>query len=532
MFQLKVRSKLSGLLFTGVLALSMQAPGLVSSAQDVPTLDYYFGAFQYKPDGLTAVENAANDILVKEIGAKVKLHPLGLADLTAKGPLILSSGQQCDLMSFSQFNPFSPAIASGGLAPIGDLIKQYAPKTYSNFPPDNWNAVTKDGKIYGAPVFVGGVSKAAMWVRADLVAKYNFDWKNATKITDWEPFFDAVLKGENGNVIPLLSSDPYWGRQWWPNLYGYDPISESIGAPGARGMVGVKLDDPTTTVVPVAFTPEYKQAVELARKWYLKGYFLKSVPSDTEMSALRGQLKFAAFEFPGASNSSTNAMSGNEWNGVPILTGFFQDKTVITTGKILSSVYGVCAVSQHPTEAVKFIEAMNTNVDLLNLFNYGIQGKDWVWKDQANKVITYPPGVDGNTVSWNPNTYWQFGDKRLVYLTTPDDIGVLDRDAADLKVAIISPILGFVPDLSTIQNEVAQIATTAKEYCDPVDRGLVDVDTGLKQCQDQLKAAGIDTIVAELQRQINTWKAANSGGAASATSAATMQATAQATAKS
>ena len=60
----------------------------------------------------------------------------------------------------------------------------------------------------------------------------------------WEPFFDAVLKGENGNVIPLISSDPYWGRQWWPNYYGYDPIDGSIGAPGSRGLVGVKLDDP------------------------------------------------------------------------------------------------------------------------------------------------------------------------------------------------------------------------------------------------------------------------------------------------
>src|SRR5579864_6366634 len=125
----KVRSKVSSLLLIGLLAV-MTSGVFAVHAQDVPTLDYYFGAFQYKPDGLAAVENAANAILVKEIGAKVKLHPLGLADLTAKGPLILSSGQSCDLMSFSQFNPFSPAIASGGLAPIGDLIKQYAPTTY------------------------------------------------------------------------------------------------------------------------------------------------------------------------------------------------------------------------------------------------------------------------------------------------------------------------------------------------------------------------------------------------------------------
>lgn len=482
-------------------------PAAAAMAQDVPTLDYYFVAFSYKPDDLQAVEDAANAILVPEIGAKVKLHPLSFTEAPTKGTLILNSGDQCDLMSFSQFIPFAPAVATGGLMDIGDLLQQYAPTVLSNFPQDAWNAVQQNGATYGAPVFVGGVSKAAFWVRGDLTDKYNFDWQNAHTMEAWEPFFDAVLQGEGGDVIPLISSDPYWGRQWWPNYYGYDPISESIGAPGSRGMVGVKVDDPDANVVAVAFTPEYRQAVELARRWYNKGYFLQTPPIDSEMIALRAQLKFAAFEVPFGGNWSTNAMAANEWNAVPIHTGFVQDRMVLTTGSILGSVYGVCAVSQHPTEAVKFIEAMNTNVDLLNLFNYGIEGKHWVWVDEANKIVGYPEGVDGNTVGWNPNTYWQFGDKRLVYLTTPDDIGVLDRDAVDLNQAIISPILGFVPDLTPIQNEVAQLSTVAKQYCDPLDKGLIDVEPGLETCQNQIKSAGIDTIVAELQRQIDAWKA-------------------------
>ena len=53
----------------------------------------------------------------------------------------------------------------------------------------------------------------------------------------------------------------------------------------------------------------------------------------------------------------------------------------------------------------------------------------------------------------------------------------------------------------------AQLASAAKQYCDPVDKGLVDVETGLAECQKQIKAAGIDTIVAELQKQIDAWKA-------------------------
>jgi putative aldouronate transport system substrate-binding protein len=499
-------------MFTTMLTLSalvVMAFGTVRVvAQDIPTLIYYFVAFSFKPEDMAEVQNAVNEILIPEIGAQIELRPLTFTDAPTKGQLILNSGDDCDVMSFSQFNPFNNAVATGGLAPIGDLLNEFAPTTVANLPADAFNAVTSGGQIYGAPVFQGGVSKAAFWVRGDLTDKYNFDWQAATNLDDWETFFDAVLEGEGGDVIPLISSDPFWGRQWFPAYYGYDPISESIGAPGSRGLVGVKIDDPNLQVVAVPFTPEYREAVERAREWYNKGYFLQTPPQDSEMIALRAQNRFAGFQVPFGGNWSTKGMAANEWDGKVIHTAFYQEKMLITTGNILGSVYGVCAVSEHPTEAVKFIEEMNTNVDLLNLFNFGIEGKHWVWVDEANKVIGFPEGVDANSVGWNPNTYWQFGDRRLVYLTTPDDIGVADRDAADLANANISPLLGFVPDVAPIQNELAQLATVAKQYCDPLDKGLVDVDPALAECQSQITAAGIDTIIAELQAQIDAWKAA------------------------
>ncbi|MEO5887437.1 MAG: ABC transporter substrate-binding protein [Anaerolineales bacterium] len=479
----------------------------VAVAQDLPTLDFYYIMLSYDPDDLAAVENAANEILVKQIGAKVKLHPLSFTDAQTKVSLILNSGDACDVMSLGSFIPFPTAVATGGLMDIGDLLTTHAPTLMSQTPPENLNAVKIDGKIYAAPHFSGGSARAGFWVRGDLVEKYQFDWKNAKTWESWEPFFDAVLAGEDGNVIPLISSDPYWGRQWWPNYYGYDSISDSIGAPGARGMVGVKLDDPDAKVVPVAFTPEYRQAAELARKWYLKGYFLKTPPIDSEMIALRSQEKFAAFEILFLGNWSTKNMAANEWNGKEILVAPIQEKTVRTTGSVLGSLQSVCSVSKHPVEAVKFIEEMNKNVDLVNLLEYGVEGKHWVWVDEANKVVGFPEGVDANNVGYVIAGHGSFGDKRLVYLTTPDDIGVLDKDAADAAQAIVSPILGFVPDLSPIQNEMAQLASAAKEYCDPVDKGLVDVESGLAECQNQLKAAGIDAIVAELQKQIDAWKA-------------------------
>jgi putative aldouronate transport system substrate-binding protein len=307
-------------------------------------------------------------------------------------------------------------------------------------------------------------------------------------------------------VTPLISSDPFWGRAWWPNQHGYDPISTNIGAKGDfGGSIGVKMDDPTRKVVSVADTPEYKAAVELNRKWYLKGYYLKTPPADAEMINIRGNLGFAAFYVPFGGFWSTKGMSAAEWKGVPIIHGFVQEqlyKDLYSAG----NSYGVCKTSQHPNEAVKFIEEVNTNADFLNLITFGIQGKHWVWADEANKVVAYPEGVDAKTTGW-PFSSHLGGDQRLQYLTSIDDVGLAERTAEAAKTALLSNIAGFVLDTTPIESDIANVSSAATQYCDPVDRGLVDVETGLKACQDGLKAAGIDKVIAEVQKQIDAWAA-------------------------
>ena len=209
-------------------------------------------------------------------------------------------------------------------------------------------------------------------------------------------------------------------------------------------------------MVAAPWTPEYQQAAELARRWYDKGYFLKTPPTDSEMIAMRSADKFSTFHFPGTGEFSTKAMASNEWNSIPIMTQHLQERPIITTGAIQGSITAVCATSEHPDLAVKYIEEVNTNPDLLNLLNFGIEGKHWVWVDKDKKLISYPEGVDGQTVGYNPNAYWQFGDRHNLYLMDETDIGVFDRIDAGMEKALYSPVLGFTPDRTPIQNEIAQ----------------------------------------------------------------------------
>jgi putative aldouronate transport system substrate-binding protein len=483
--------------------------GAPAASQEVPVLDYYYVAMSAKPEDLQEVEDAANAILEPKIGAKLKLHPLTFADITTKAPLILQSGEACDLMAMSQFNPYNNGVATGGLLALDELLPQNAPKTWAAYPKEIWDAARVNGKIYGSINNTGGwVGYAGMWARQDLLDKYKFDWQNTKTVEEWEPYFDQIVANEEG-VIPLVSTDGYWGRTWFPNYFGYDPVDKGIGAPQSQGIIGVKVDDATRKVVAVPFTAEYKQAAELARRWYDKGYYLKTPPTDSEMGAMRGALKFGVFHFPGTGDFSTKAMASNEWANVPIMTQHLQEKPIITTGSIQGSITAVCAVSKHPDLAVKYIEEVNNNPELYNLLNYGIEGKHWVWVDQAKNLISYPEGVDGQTVGYNPNTYWQFGDRHQLRLMDESDLGVFDRIDEGMQKALFSPVLGFTPNRDPIQNEIAQLSTVAKQYCDPLEKGLVDPVQGLAECQSKLKEAGIDTVLTEIQSQIDAWAKAN-----------------------
>lgn len=187
-----------------------------------------------------------------------------------------------------------------------------------------------------------------------------------------------------------------------------------------------------------------------------------------------------------------------------ILTKPLQPKTLLTTG-IGRTGTAVCSTSKYPDLAVKYIEEVNQNPELYNLLNFGIEGKHWVWKDKANKVIGLPEGQTMETVGWLPNTYWQFGDRRPLYLTDPTDIGVFDRIDKALAEADISPVMGFTFDRKPVENEIAQVNTIAKEY-ERLNRGMVDdIDATLTEYKAKLKEAGIDKIIAEMQRQIDEW---------------------------
>ena len=483
--------------------------GFAQSVPGLPTIKFYFVATNASPTDVTMVQDKINALVAKKVGANVELHPLSFSEITTKIPLLLKTGDDADIVSVTNFDPYISLYQTGGLLALDDLLPKVAGNLYKLYEPQIWNAAKIKGRIYAVPSYSPSVSYPGIWTSKARMDKYKFDWTKVSKWEDYEPYFDAILANEPG-VTPILSTDEYWGRIWFPNYYGWEGVG-SVKSPKGQDLVVVDALKGSTDVFAAPFTKEYESNITLMRKWFNKGYVKKNPPTEMEMNNLRSTGKMAAFLIPFVGEWDTTGMGQAEWGGAVIPQGKMQGRPTIRNISVNTGL-AISKASRSPEQALKFIQESYTNADVQNLLAWGIEGVHWQWKDKAKKIITF---VDGKTVEntgYYPNASDQFRStiNKLSYYRSEGDLLTDQRVADSIKAnSIMSSIFGFVPDMVPVKTAMANVANVAAQYGDPLEKGLVDPKdpkAGLEVYRAKLKEAGIDKIVAELQKQINSWK--------------------------
>ena len=78
-----------------------------------------------------------------------------------------------------------------------------------------------------------------------------------------------------------------------------------------------------------------------------------------------------------------------------------------------------------------------------------------------------------------------------------------------MEKAWAPPLYGFTPSNVNVLNEVAAVSNVVSQYNEVLTFGDVNPAEFYDQFISELKAAGIDTIIAEYQTQADAWLAAN-----------------------
>lgn len=268
--------------------------------------------------------------------------------------------------------------------------------------------------------------------------------------------------------------------------------------------MGVLLDNGKDLKVVNWFeTEEYAAELKKMREWYKAGYISKDAVTVKEstsdiIKAGKGAGNLATLK-PGFDTQESRL------SGMPIVS-YQMLPPVAKTSTVTSIMWGIAKNSENPEKAMQFLNLMYSDKDIVNLLDWGIEGKHYV--KVKDNVIDYPEGVNAGNVGYS-GMGWLFGNQFLSYIFNGDDEQLWEKMKQFNDGAIKSKALGFTFDSSPVKTEFAAVSNVLDQYQAALENGALDPDKTLPEFIGKLKDAGIDKIIAEKQKQLDAWAAAN-----------------------
>ncbi|WP_372638299.1 ABC transporter substrate-binding protein [Cohnella sp.] len=464
--------------------------GTEAKKLDPYVIDWYIIGTSPQPDN-ELVEAEINKIVQPRINATVKMHIIPFGDYDSKMTALLATGEKVDLMFTSNGNMnFSNLIAKGGLVDLTDKLDELAPEAKALLSEGFLQASTIKGKNYTLAAYKEKGSWLGFIANQALMEKYNIDIKSINSLEEMEPAL-RILKENEPTITPILASGnariPYIVNR---HLWNVSPVQSIV----------LKKDGSEYTLV--ADEPEYVASLQTLHRYFQAGYLRKD---SAVMKITKDDYAKSAFAFTQL-KPYVDVQVSNQY-GAPFIYHHF-GKPITTTNDLVGSMMGIPTTSKDPDRVLMFYNMMYHDEELINLVGRGIEGKHYIKKD--DKRIEFPPGTDNGAKSgYNPSTTWAYGNQYLTYLVPgePDDIWEQFKVFNGESEAV--PNLGFNFDSSELKTEIAAIKNVENEFRPTLETGSVNPDDNLPKFKDKLKAAGIDKVLQEINKQYGEWKAEN-----------------------
>lgn len=441
------------------------------------------------PADLEAVEAGINEIVSQYMDATVKLDILEWGVFSDQQKLMLSSGEDIALMF--TFDSSKNYAATNQVRDITDLCGLYAQDALDGLG-IYAEACQINGKYYGLPTFHEYTKTSGLVCRTDILEELNIDPSSVKNWDDLEAVL-AKVKEAHPEMNVLSPVEVGSGILDYYNEGKFDVLTDGIG---------VRMDGDGTEVLNMYDTPEFMELAKLAYDWNKKGYFMADATTVTDT---RQDLLAAGntFGYIGQIHPGT-ATQELKNSGVPVTTIPVGEKA-LTTGNVNFAQYMVPTGCSTPEKAVKLLDIMLTNKDMANLLMYGVEGSDYVIKDEAAGVVGYPDGVDSSNVGWNNET-WLAGNGALAYAWESDSADIWKQYEEFNASAATSPLYGFTFDTTNVKTEITAITNVIKKYKAVICAGYSEPEEAVAQMVSELQASGIDRIVEEAKTQIDAWK--------------------------
>lgn len=472
------------------------APATEAAPAEVQTVKFALITLMTVPnlDAIQVVEDEVNRYLAEsgETRYVLDLSVVNVADYLTNIPMELAAGTGPDVIMMLGTMP--TYVDNGYVIPMDEYMETELKETADLIGPI-MNSGKIDGSVYMIPRYYGTVLDWKFIYNNDL-ADGIYDMSTVTDMDSLEPALAALKEAYPAEHF-LVYSDQF------PMIFSYETNTSQVGEYAATVGDG-------TTLVNFYETEAYKTAIKTAYEWRQKGYL------DPEGSTNTLTHDEAVF-----SGSSKGVIMGHS---APVdgiadmfdeMNAYGADFGAVTIG--YSDLYtdnvgvGISYTSTAPELAANFINHLYVDEYLWNTLIYGVEGQDYNWNED-HTLVAYPEGMDGFSIPYMGMMYsCGIIGNGFFYLPFEDtNAGNSPEYGMELmKAAWAPPLYGFTPSNANVLNEVAAVSNVVSQYNEVLTYGDVNPDEFYDQFISELKAAGIDTIIAEYQTQADAWLAAN-----------------------
>ena len=461
------------------------------SSIDVSSLEPYeikiFRPGTGTTENIEAVSKALSELTLRDMNATVSIQMVSMGTYVQQLNLLLASGEELDLFYPSSLSP-NTLVSNGQILPLNDLLDQYGKETKAAISDEDWACCTFDGEIYLIPCNEDKAVNIGFEMRKDIADEVGFDYTQDRDYT-LDELYDLFVKvkAAHPEMYPVGSN---MGDTW--SRLPVDNLGDNLGV----------ITDPygTSTTVENLYETEYfKGIVEYMYKLAQEGLLIPDASTNTESreSLIKSGKAFGGFAHmkPGfAEEKGRNA--GYELVTVEISPAFSM------TEHVSQGAYAIASTSGDPERAMMFANKAYNDPEYANLLVNGLEGTNYEFTDDTKTVIKLPEGADSAAYSRSAFLHLNQG---ITYIWNGDPLDLWEQFDEFNANAKASPAKGFTFNNANVLNEIAACKNVVDKYKQALLAGSMEPEENIAKFNEELKANGMDKIIAEKQKQLDEW---------------------------
>lgn len=466
----------------------------VPAPDEIVKLVVAFPTWTGTPEDLTQVQEAMNEISREKIGVEVELLVTDFASYNQQMTLMLTGDEPLDIF-ITLGGLYFPSIQKGQLVDLEEdnLLETYGAGIIEAVGWEFIDACRVGGVLYGLPNnrdIAQGKGCAA--VRTDLLEEIGYEFQNQGEI-------EKITLDELNEIYAKI-------HEAHPELEIYRPVTNSMMQfsnfdPLGGNVFGVLMDyGASLEVVNLFETDYYLEYCTRMHDYFNKGYISKDAATDTtpvgELVKAGTLASYTTAGKPGIKAQETN-LCGQD------MTIFQTMDDFITSSAAASFPWAIAHNCEDRVAAMKYLNLMYTDPDIMNLLAWGVEGVHYEMTDDG--TIDFPEGVDATNSGYCHNMAWMMPNQFISHVWAGNDPNLWDRMKEFNDNAVKSAALGFAFDTAPVEAEITAVQNVYEQYQKSLEFGMMDPTTGIAEMNEKLKAAGLDIIINEKQTQLDRW---------------------------